>query len=183
MDIKMIDLDNKKAPITTEVSKSTQKTDFSVEPSSAKSPKSAVIVALSFVAVAVAGFYFGAFIKSKVSPQSSEQKAAQAGIQATIPETGVKVGDIFGSADEKAFNTNATGVLDKGGINGEGTHKLVRPGGVSQTVYLTSSVIDLDQLVGHQVTIWGETFKGQKAGWLMDVGRAKVETLNAELPK
>ena len=106
-----------------------------------------------------------------------------AGIQADIPESGAKGGDVFGSADEKAFNTTATGVLDKGGLNGEGTHKLVRPGGLSQTVYLTSSVIDLDQLVGHQVTIWGETFKGQKTGWLMDVGRAKVENLNVPLPK
>lgn len=179
----MIDLDNKKAPIAPEVNKSTSKTEFSVEPSTSKSSKQAIAVALSFVLVAVSGFYFGAYLKSKISPPSSEQKAAQAGIRSSIPESGVKVGDIFGSADEKAFNTTATGVLDKGGINGEGTHKLVRPGGVSQTVYLTSSVIDLDQLVGHQVTIWGETFKGQKAGWLMDVGRAKVENLNAELPK
>ena len=103
-------------------------------------------------------------------------------IQAEVSDT-VKVGDIYGSPDEKAFNTTATGVLDKGGLSGEGTHKLVRPGGLSQTVYMTSSVIDLDTLVGHQVTVWGETFKGQKAGWLMDVGRVKVENLNMPLPK
>lgn len=129
------------------------------------------------------GIYSGILLKSSKASGGSLVGGSLSGIQAEIPESGVKVGDIFGSPDEKAFNTTATGVLDKGGLNGEGTHKLVRPGGVSQTVYLTSSVIDLDQLVNHQVTIWGETFKGQKAGWLMDVGRAKVETLNAPLPK
>lgn len=128
------------------------------------------------------GVYSGAFFKSSGGSGAGLIGGSNSGIQSEIPESGVKVGDIFGSADEKAFNTTATGVLDKGGLNGEGTHKLLRPGGASQTVYLTSSVIDLDQLVGHQVTIWGETFKGQKAGWLMDVGRAKIENLNAPLP-
>ncbi len=66
------------------------------------------------------------------------------------------------------------GTLEKGGIDGEGTHKLIREGGESQTAYLTSSIIDLDPLVGKKVQVWGETFKGQKAGWLMDVGRVKV---------
>ena len=173
----MIDLDK---PASTPTPKFSIETNQPVEN---PNPKKGLLVALSFVVVAVAGFYLGAFLKSNISPKTASQKAAQAGIQSEVPDSGVKVGDVFGSADEKAFNTSATGVLDKGGLNGEGTHKLVRPGGISQTVYLTSSVIDLDQLVGHQVTIWGETFKGQKAGWLMDVGRVKVETLNAPLPK
>lgn len=138
-----------------------------------------VVVYLIF---AVAGFYSGAWLKtSKVTSRGASSGLTN--IQAEVPTTGIKVGDVFGSADEKAFNTTATGVLDKGGINGEGTHKLVRPGGASQTVYLTSSVIDLDTLVGNQVTVWGETFKGQKAGWLMDVGRVRVENLNMPLPK
>lgn len=178
MNIKMIDLDNKATssitpPPTTPI----------IDPKIHKSAKSGLIIVISFATVAIIGFYFGVFLKSSIASRNSVSKSSLAGIQAEIPESGVKVGDIFGSADEKAFNTTATGVLDKGGLNGEGTHKLVRPGGISQTVYLTSSVIDLDQLVGNQVTIWGETFKGQKAGWLMDVGRARVENLNAPLPK
>jgi hypothetical protein len=44
---------------------------------------------------------------------------------------------------------------------------------------VTSSVVDLDLLVGDRVTIWGETNQGKKAGWLMDVGRLKVQELNA----
>lgn len=148
------------------------------------SNKSSLITVVVFLIVAIAGFYSGAYLKTRgsgklVGSTSGELK----NIQAEIPVAGVKVGDIYGSPDEKAFNTTATGVLDKGGLNGEGTHKLVRVGGPSQTVYMTSSVVDLDTLVGDQITVWGETFKGQKAGWLMDVGRVKVEILNAPLPK
>ncbi len=140
------------------------------------------VIPLVFILVIGLGIYSGAMFKTSNLSKSGSISASLSGIQANVPDSGIKVGDVFGSADEKAFNTSATGVLDKGGLNGEGTHKLVRPGGISQTVYLTSSVIDLDSLVGSQVTIWGETFKGQKAGWLMDVGRAKVEALNAPLP-
>lgn len=177
MEIKMIDLDKpaSKSPITAEQITTSPKT----VPQNSK-----FIMPISFVAVLVLGIFVGANLKiSKSGSKSLVTSGNLSGIQADVPDSGVKVGDIFGSADEKAFNTSATGVLDKGGMNGEGTHKLVRPGGVSQTAYLTSSVIDLDSLVGHQVTIWGETFKGQKAGWLMDVGRAKVENLNVPLPK
>ncbi len=85
-------------------------------------------------------------------------------------------GQTVGVKDQKAYKDSAEGELQEGGINGEGTHKLVRPGGPSQTVYLTSSNLDLNQFIGKKVRVWGETFSAQKAGWLMDVG--KVETLN-----
>lgn len=81
---------------------------------------------------------------------------------------------VVGSTDTKVFKDSAEGVLEKGGIDGEGTHKLIRPGGESQTVYLTSSVIDLDQFVGKKVKAWGETQAAQKAGWFMDVGRLEI---------
>ncbi len=64
--------------------------------------------------------------------------------------------------------------MEKGGLEGEGSHKLIRPGGDDQTVYLTSSIVDLDKFAGHKVKVWGETFSSQKAGWLMDVGKLKV---------
>ena len=85
----------------------------------------------------------------------------------------IKVGEEFGSKTQ-VFKDTTIGVLEKNGIGGEGTHKLVREGGPSQTVYLTSSVLDLDQFVGKKIQIWGETFQAQKAGWLMDVGRVKI---------
>ena len=91
-----------------------------------------------------------------------------------VEESNISVGAEFGGKDSSEFKDNAIGVVESGGIDGEGTHKLIREGGPSQTVYMTSSVLSLDQFVGRKVQIWGETFKAQKAGWLMDVGRLKV---------
>lgn len=94
-----------------------------------------------------------------------------------VSETGqvsqVEVGKTYGRQDE-IFSSEAEGVIEKGGIDGEGTHHLEREGGESQTAYLTSSVVDLDQFVDRKVKVFGETFAGQKAGWLMDVGAVKV---------
>ena len=97
-------------------------------------------------------------------------------------ETGIKVGDVFGLQDEKTFRDQAQGVVVKGGVDGEGSHHLIRVGGISQNVYLTSSTVDLDIFIDHQVKVWGETFSAQKAGWLMDVGRVEVIELNSEKP-
>jgi hypothetical protein len=65
--------------------------------------------------------------------------------------------------------------LQEGGIDGEGQYHLVRPGGDSQNVYLTSSVVDLSLFVNKKVKVWGQTQTAQKAGWLMEVGRVQVE--------
>jgi len=181
MDIKMIDLDKGQGEAPVIKTESSPPASFTTETQIKMKNKSFLPVIIVFILVAIGGFYSGAWLKAKNS--GTIVSAELSDIQADIPQSGVKVGDIFGSANEKAFKDPATGVIDKGGFKGEGTHQLVRPGGVSQTVYLTSSTIDLDALVGHQVTVWGETFKGQKVGWLMDVGRAKVEALNAPLPK
>lgn len=86
----------------------------------------------------------------------------------------IKTEKVEGVSDTKTFKDSAEGMLEKGGINGEGTHKLVREGGPSQTAYLVSSVIDLDSYVGKKVKIWGETFAAEKASWLMDVGKIEV---------
>jgi len=79
-----------------------------------------------------------------------------------------------GIADEATFRDTAEGILESGGIDGEGTHHLVREGGPSKYVYLTSTVIDLESFAGKNVQVWGETISAQKAGWLMDVGKVKV---------
>ena len=86
----------------------------------------------------------------------------------------VKTDKVEGVADTKNFKDSAEGTLEKGGINGEGTHKLIREGGPSQTAYLVSSVVDLDSYVGKKVKVWGETFAAQKAAWLMDVGKIEI---------
>lgn len=79
-----------------------------------------------------------------------------------------------GIADESTFPDTAEGVLEEGGIGGEGTHHIVRGAGPLQYAYLTSSVVDLSPFVGKKVQVWGQTIGGKKAGWLMDVGKIKV---------
>jgi hypothetical protein len=74
----------------------------------------------------------------------------------------------------KNFKDQAEGTLKEGGIDGEGNFHLERPGGESQNVYLTSSTVDLSLYVGKKVRVYGQTFAGQKAGWLMDVGLVEV---------
>ena len=85
----------------------------------------------------------------------------------------VKVGQTYGRKDD-VFKDTAVGIIAINDDGGEGTHKLIREGGESQTAYLTSSVLDLDAFVGHKVQVWGQTFSSERVGWLMDVGRVKV---------
>ncbi len=85
----------------------------------------------------------------------------------TSKEVGVK--------DAQNFKDSGDGKLVKGGIDGEGTHHLVRAGGTSQTVYITSSVVDLDKFIGKKVKVFGQTFASKTAGWLMDVGRIEIK--------
>lgn len=86
----------------------------------------------------------------------------------------VAVGAIVGSSDLKTFNDTAQGTLQVGGDKGDGAYHLVRSGGASQYVYLTSSVLDLSQFVNRKIKVWGQTQKAQYAPWLMDVGRVQV---------
>ncbi|MDP3988354.1 MAG: hypothetical protein Q8P80_04395 [Candidatus Levybacteria bacterium] len=86
----------------------------------------------------------------------------------------VSKGTVEGSSDMKTNKDNAEGILKEGGIEGEGQFHLVRPGGDSQNVYLTSSNIDLSKFKDRKIKVWGQTQTAQKAGWLMDVGRVEV---------
>jgi len=79
-----------------------------------------------------------------------------------------------GVDDQSLYKDSAQGVLEKGGIEGDGTHHLVREGGPSKYVYLNSTVIDLSVFEGKKVEVWGETTSSENAPWFMDVGRVKV---------
>lgn len=82
-----------------------------------------------------------------------------------------------GIADKKTFSDSAEGVLkektEKDFLE-EGSYKLIRPGGESQTVHLTSSTVDMSEFVNKKVRVYGETFASEKVGWLMDVGFIEV---------
>jgi len=125
------------------------------------------------LAIVIAGGVTGYFLANRgqgsmmVATQSKQLTGGAETVQ-TSTEVGIK--------DEKAFKDTSQGkiVINDNKDITEGSHKLLRPGGASQTAYLTSSVLDLNQFLGKCVQIWGETFAGQKAGWLMDVGRIKI---------
>lgn len=146
-----------------------QRTQTSVTPMKSNKTFSTVLLVVALIAGCLTGL--GAFkLNAKASGLGSGAPLQQvAGSVDTI-----KANDVFGSADESTFKDSAEGYLQIGGFQGEGSHHLLRPGGDSQTVYLVSSVTDLDKFDGMQVKVWGETNKGQKVGWLMDVGRIQV---------
>ncbi len=101
--------------------------------------------------------------------------ASQVMSSTTGSKTAVSKGMVFGASNLSSFPDSAEGVLQKGGINNEGQYHLVRSGGPSQYVYLTSSSVDLSMFINHKVKVNGATQKAQTAGWLMDVGRVEVE--------
>ena len=86
----------------------------------------------------------------------------------------VEKGKTYGASNTKAYPDTAEGKLEEGGIEGEGQYHLVRPGGDSQNVYMTSSTVDLSQFIGKKIKVWGATQTAQTAGWLMDVGKVEV---------
>lgn len=96
------------------------------------------------------------------------------GVKSSSTSSSLVMGATYGSNDS-AFKDMAEGVVQKGGIGNEGQFHLVRQGGADQYVYMTSSLVDLSQFVGHKVKVWGQTQKAKVAGWLMDVGRVEVE--------
>lgn len=87
----------------------------------------------------------------------------------------INTSNVVGVQDASTFKDCATGKLEKGGVQNEGTHRLIRDGGPSQTAYLISSVIDLDQYAGSTVKVCGQTLAAKKVSWLMDVGRLELQ--------
>lgn len=130
-----------------------------------KSPSTGLVIGLVLI-VSCLGVGAGYLLSKNSSTSTSAALAPGTGMVNTKTEVG--------SNDTRTFRDTATGVIEAGGLSGEGTHKLVRDGGPSQTVYLISSVVDLSTFVGKKVEVWGETQKATKVSWLMDVGRVKL---------
>jgi len=129
---------------------------------------------LLFAGITLLGLGSG-FGLSRLQVSGSEQatSADQQGAAGQASGKSVKVGQTYGNQSEQ-FTDEAIGVVQKNNEESEGTHKLIREGGESQTAYLTSSLVDLNRFVNRKVKVWGETFAAQKVGWLMDVGAVKV---------
>lgn len=123
-----------------------------------------VWLAIVFLAVAgLVGGFSGWFISKNVGSNSG------------TPSQSVETSKSSGIENSKSFPDSATGILKEGGIDGEGSYHLERPGGKSQNVYLTSSIVDLSKFLGKKVKVQGETFEAQTAGWLMDVGFVELQ--------
>lgn len=151
-----------------------------------KNPSMKLMVGIG-VCVVVAGIATGWGITrlragNQLFSSSTPGGQGPGGTITAVPEGRISVGQVFGSEKTDIFKDTTEGVLQIGGIDGEGTHKLLRPGGASQTVFMTSSVTDLDKFENAKVKVWGQTLKAEKAGWLMDVGRIEVVELNAKAP-
>lgn len=136
--------------------------------SGAKSSLSASVLFISILVVA-AGIVSGYLL---VTMQSA--KTTGSATQGQVTKSNIQKGAVYGSDDTKTFKDTVEGVATAGGINGEGQFHLVRPGGDSQNVYMTSSLVDLSLFVDRKVKVWGQTQKARTAGWLMDVGRVEV---------
>lgn len=130
------------------------------------SPKKNIVLGVISVLVVLAGIGTGYLVSGVGKNKSTSGTTSDNSIVVSKNEAGI--------ADESKFSTTTDGVLEDGGIGGEGTHHLVRGNGPSQYAYLTSSVVDLGAFVGKKVQIWGDTISGKKAGWLIDVGKIKV---------
>ena len=131
-----------------------------------KSPKTAII-AVSVVVVLLglaSGFAIAKGSSVALGPTQQVSNKSQ-----------VDKGTALGTNDTSTFKDTAEGTLKAGGIDGEGQYHLERPGGPTQFVYMTSSVVDLSLVEGRKVKVWGQTQKAQHAPWLMDVGRVEVE--------
>lgn len=122
-------------------------------------------VILIFIVVIILGILTGFLIPYSKKTLSNQKTAVN---------SSNKVKASAGIKDKKNFKDSVSGILREGGIDGEGQFHLERPGGLSQNVYLTSTIVDLSPYIGKKVKVFGETFQGEKAGWLMDVGYVEV---------
>ncbi len=135
--------------------------------------KSAAMLPVVLFAVAIiSGIGTGWLVSKKVGANGTTgSNNAGAGV---TTKNSVASETEAGIDDAEAFPDTAEGILVEGGISGEGTHHLDRGMGPAKDVYLSSTVINLQNFVGKKVEVRGQTISGKKAGWLMDVGKIKV---------
>jgi hypothetical protein len=144
-------------------------------------PKSSLF-SLPLILIIVVLALISGFGLSKIFPlanKNGSQSLLSSGSQPQLSTDSIsspdqlKVGQLYGDLNS-TFKDTATGVIQKGNINGVGTHILIRDGGPTQRASLTSSTVDLDLFVGKTVEVKGETNASDKTGWLLDVGSIKI---------
>lgn len=131
-------------------------------------PLAKILPLLVIVIIVAAGIFSGLVLSSRNKSASSAATAVDE--ENLSPEQKQSFQTVTRDSAEGTLEKN-----DKFEETAQGQWKLIREGGESQTAYLTSSFLDLDQYVSKKVKVFGETLGSDKVGWLMDV--AKVEEL------
>ena len=124
---------------------------------------------LIIVFVVSAGVFSGLILSSRHKSQLKSQTKAALSEETLSQEQKISFSQTFRDQAEGVVEKNSD--LDK---YAQGRWRLIRPGGESQTAYLTSSVLDLDDFIGKKVRVHGETFGSSKVAWLMDVGKVEI---------
>ena len=124
----------------------------------------AIMSALIIVVIIAAGVGTGYRLSKRTAASGPGKKST-----GTAPQE-------MGVDDAEQFPDKAKGRVEINDFSDvdEGSHRLLRSGGESQTAYLTSSVVDLSLYEGECVELRGQTFASQKAGWLLDVGWVRI---------
>lgn len=149
--------------------------------SSVSNPSQQSLFSLPIVLIIVLLSIFVGFGLSRVIPINKQNKIS---LKPVSTETALTtdnisnadqliVGKVYGNLDQ-TFKDSAVGTIEKGNINGEGTHILIREGGSTQRASLISSTVDLDLFVNKKVEVKGETNASNKTAWLLDVGNIKI---------
>ncbi len=146
-----------------------------ISQTSKKSDNSKTVIVIVLILGLVSGFWISRFFPLQKSNNivDSVTKKNITSAENLKTESDLVAGKSYGNT-AKSFKDSATGTIEKGDINGEGTHILNREGGKTQRAALTSSVVDLDLFVGKKVEIKGETNASTKTAWFLDVGVIKI---------
>lgn len=142
-------------------------TNLREAPKSSKIPNIAPIIVL--VILVIAGIFSGIIFSSRAKNKTIQQSAIMDESKLS-PQQKQEVQVVTRDSAEGTIEKN-----DNFEDTAQGQWKLIRPGGESQTAYLTSSFLDLDQYVGKKVKVYGETLGSDKVGWLMDVAKVEVQ--------
>lgn len=141
---------------------------------SVKSSNTLMFSIIMVILALVSGFGLSQLLPQKFTGvTSSDSQNATLSTDSISSPNDLIVGKLYGNS-EKTFKDTATGTIEKGSINGEGTHILNRDGGATQRASLTSSAVDLDLFVGKWVEVKGETNSSTKTAWLLDVSTIKI---------
>ena len=138
---------------------SPQASSINKTPSQNPQSKLKKFLPIILIIIIVAGGIFSGLVFS--SRSKSSQLASKSAIEEEnlSPEQKQSFNQTFRDEAEGTIENN-----DEKEKYAQGTHKLIRPGGESQTAYLTSSPLDLDVYNGKKEKVFGETFRSSQVG-------------------